>query len=354
MANNPAPPGAARRDRSGWPRLALGILRVGLSVLGMIFVLRLAQGSDPGAALRALPAWSLAVPLLAMLTNTALLALRHRLALGALGLRLPFTGLLSLHLQSSFAGLLLPRGGADLVRLTALGRATGAVESVVAAGALLRLTDLVTWAGFLLFFLASGPWPGLGLLELGAAVFVGLAVTVVLGAVLLRAAGRWSGPRVARLPWIGPRILAFAAALSLGLRQRGLGLRVALLGLPMAGINVLSVSALLEAAGAELGLARAFGLVPAMDAALSLPITLGGVGVREAIFVLVGGSLGLTEPASLAVAWLRWSGEIGRGLIGGLLALVTGAPRLGRTAGAGPAGADRGLGAQQADPPLSS
>ena len=326
----PPPQGAKTEGyRSPKRSIVLGFgLRLAVTALAIGLVWRSAAGADPGAALGLIPRWIWPVPLLIMLINTGILAVRHQLCLQATGLRLPLAQIALLHLRSAFAGLILPRGGADLVRLTALARATGAPEAVVAASLLLRLIDLAVWIGMLTLFLAMGPWPGLEGLQLG----VGLFVCAAVGAFGLIAVGLRAGPQLGRLPrigpWLSPRIGRFIAAMRLGLAERALTLRVALLSLPMAVLNVLSVSLLLNHVGANLSVHRAMGLVPAMDAMLSLPVSLGGVGVREGVFVVVGGAIGVPKGAALTVAWLRWSGELGRGLLGGLSAALSRGPWL--------------------------
>jgi uncharacterized membrane protein YbhN (UPF0104 family) len=323
---SPAPPPTDPTPPPRWRARAMLALRVGISVAGLIYLLDWEVLSGLDAVVHQLPRWVWGVPLLTTLTNTTLLTVRHRLALEATGLRIPYWALFTLHLRSSFAGLVMPRGGADLVRLTALTQATGQLEAVLAAGLLLRLADLATWLGFLTLFLALRPWPGLEVLEIGVMVFVlagAAGVGIALWLVLL---GQRAAPVLGRLPWIGGRVAGLVRALNLGLRQRRIAVQVLLLGLPMATLNVLSVSLLFQAAGAELSALRAFGLVPAMDAAMSLPIALGGIGLREGVFAMVGGTLGLTQGQAYTLAWLRWSGELGRGLLGGLSTLVGGRP----------------------------
>jgi hypothetical protein len=46
--------------------------------------------------------------------------------------------------------------------------------------------------------------------------------------------------------------------------------------------------------------------------------------LRESVFILVGESFGLTAPVALAIAWTRWTGELSRGLLGGLSLLIAG------------------------------
>jgi hypothetical protein len=52
-----------------------------------------------------------------------------------------------------------------------------------------------------------------------------------------------------------------------------------------------------------------------------LPVTLSGVGVREGVFVHALARFGATEELAVAIALTRWTGELGRAAVGGLMAL---------------------------------
>ena len=62
-------------------------------------------------------------------------------------------------------------------------------------------------------------------------------------------------------------------------------------------------------------------LFPLIDFLVSLPISLNGVGVRESVYPLLLASHGLGMDVALAVAWTRWTGEIFRAGVGGILFL---------------------------------
>ena len=311
-------PGAAR------PRLRkrmLAIARIGLTGVAIAWVGSRVPIASWEQALAALPRWAWLVPSAAMAINTLLLAERHRLALLAVGHAVPRGGLVLLHLRSAFAALALPRGGADLTRIAVLARQTGDPEAVLAAALHLRVVDLALWVGFLGAFLTQGPWPGLGGLELAAAVVSAGGVVVGLG---LPLAVWLAGPAVSRVPRIGPRLVRMVEALRSAARAWKISLQLLALGLPMAVVNILSVTLLFQAGGAAAWSVRDALIVPAMDAVLALPVTIGGVGLREAVFLEVGAVLGLPGPVALAIAWTRWSGELSRALVGGLSLVMPG------------------------------
>ncbi|MBL8617832.1 MAG: flippase-like domain-containing protein [Deltaproteobacteria bacterium] len=296
-------------------------LRAAVTVAATWWVVHRLPAGELGSISEALPRWTLAMPSAVMAVNTMLLAERHRTALAALGHAVPLGELVLLHLRSAFAALVLPRGGADLTRVAVLARQTGDLEGVLAAALHLRVVDLGLWIGLLVVFLLQGPWPGLRALELAAAAVIGAGIGIL---VALPVGVRLAGDRVGRLPWIGARALRIVEALRAAAGAGRATLRIAALGLPMALGNIASVSVLFWAAGVEIPLPRQIGLVPAMDAVLSLPITVGGVGLRESVFILVGESFGIAAPAALAIAWTRWTGELSRGLVGGLSLWISG------------------------------
>ncbi|MFM2243994.1 MAG: Lysylphosphatidylglycerol synthase region [Pseudomonadota bacterium] len=318
------PPGAAApADPRGSALRAWGLrgARVAVTAGALWWVLSRLPDGGFAAISAALPRWTLLVPSLTMGLNTLLLAERHRAALGVVGHVVPRGDLVLLHLRSAFAALVLPRGGADLTRVAVLSRQTGDLEGVLAAALHLRIVDLALWITLLVVFLVQGPWPGLRALELaaGAVIAAGIGLLVALP-LAIRLAGGWVG----RLPWVGGRALRVVGALRAAAGAGGATARIAALGVPMALGNIASVSALFWAAGVEIPLPRQVGLIPAMDAVLSVPITVGGVGLRESVFILVGESFGLTAPVALAIAWTRWTGELSRGLLGGVSLLIAG------------------------------
>ena len=102
----------------------------------------------------------------------------------------------------------------------------------------------------------------------------------------------------------------------------GDGRRLALAGaltLPLSAGNIAAAWVALHAYGLTLPLSDALALVPAMDSVILLPITVSGVGLREGVFVYVLRDMGVTEAAAVAMALTRWTGELGRSALGGVL-----------------------------------
>jgi hypothetical protein len=294
-----------------------------LRVLGTAAALGwLVHRVDLRAAARAallVPAPVLVLPITLMTINTAIHGWRWSLLLGAAGAPVGWVHCTGIGLRASFVGAVSPSGGADLARVAWLSAHTGRPDAVVAAMLVARLLELVPWAALLgwgLLGALDGRWPAL---QAAAAAALGaFGVTLIVGALIVRRGAALAG----RLRWLQAPALRVAGALD---RLRHAPGRLAL-ATGLAGVaalhNVLSVWSLLRAA-APPGQAPAFGLalglVPAMDAVISLPVTINGVGLREAVFLLAATPLGIPEATALGLALVRWSGELGRALLGGAL-----------------------------------
>ena len=295
-------------------------LRTGLRILVTLAALGwLATRIDPVRVwyhLREVPLPTLATPFAALMGTAALHATRLTLLLGACRLELPWLRVFSIMLRASFVGAVSPRGGADIARVAWLSRATGQVEPVLATAFVGRVLDLVPWLSMLLWGLWSGALSAHPPLEASAALFSALFVGVLGMTLLLGAMGE---PLARRLPWFSDRALLVARATRMLGHAPATLTAVTLLGMGVGALNVLSVYVVATTLGAELTIPDAIGVVPAMDTVISLPVTISGVGLREGVFVLAFESRGLSADAAIAAAWTRWSGELGRALLGGVL-----------------------------------
>lgn len=284
------------------------VLRVlfAVALLGFVF-----SRVDPGAALDVVaraPAWAFAVPVALLFANSLLHAARLRLLVPSDGPGVPT--LLRIALLGNFFGLFLPSGGGEAAKVVALAPHVGGLERGFAVLGAARLMELVPWAFFLVWgalAVLPGHLPGFVPLAWGAAA--GMLAAALGGAVALRygevAARRLPGPialRVRRIASLSVPSLRVLACL--------------LLAVPFAALNVTVVWVILVAYGAPLSLATVFGVVPAADVLISLPITVAGVGVREGLFVHAFAAWGVAEPVALAVAFTRWSAELGRAAAG--------------------------------------
>lgn len=297
------------------------MVRVAITAAALGWLARTVDIESVTAALQRTPPLVLAVPLLALLANAAIHSLRLHLLLRATGHPVAYPAVVDIVLRATFVGAVSPRGGADVARIAWLTRHTQAVEPVVAAAVVGRLLDLIPWLGMLSYGLLSGVLDNTPVLAASATAFAAAFTGVLIAALLLGLAGE---AIAARLPVFRDRAVSIARATRLLGQRPRLLLGVTALSALVGALNVVSVSVVAAGFGATLPLSQAIGVVPAMDTVISLPVTISGVGLREGTFVLAFVPRGLTEDQAVAAALVRWSGELGRALIGGLVFLIGG------------------------------
>lgn len=314
--------------RTRLPRWLGPVVRLVLTVVAVAWISRSVRPGAALAELRAAPAWVFAVPAGLLFVNAGLHSLRLIVLLRGLGVRARVRDAFSAIVQAQFAGLVLPRGGGDVVKVAWLARATGRLDAVLAALAVARLIEVVPWLLLLLYGLAWGLPAAYPLLGTSAATFAGLFAGALAVSVLV---ARFGDRLAARLPFGRAPALRFAHALrALTAAPRALAL-ASLLVLPTAALNVLSVWLVLRGYGVPMPLAEAAAVVPAADTVISLPVTVAGLGLREGVFVTFLEPWGVPESRAVAAAFTRWTGELARAALGGVLFVASG--RLGRTPG---------------------
>lgn len=281
---------------------------------------------DLGAAvdvLAAAPWWAFGVPLGVLGCNAGVQALRYRLLFSAAGAHLSLWVALRVVLQSLFLGQVVPRGGADVFRVMWLRQATGQTATTLAVLLVTRVFEVTVLGSLLVYGLwwgvaARWPWVGASA-ALFASAFVGVGGFAVAVGVF--------GDRL--IEWVPFELLKrqgrqFLAAV----RQMGQDRRrvawAAVLTLPLSAGNLIAAWTVLTAYGVVLELSETLALVPAMDSVILLPVSVSGIGLREGVFVHVLGGLGVTEATAVAMALSRWSAELGRAALGGVLFLAGG------------------------------
>lgn len=298
------PPPQPRRGLPPWLSLVLRLLVVA-GLLAWI-----ASRVDLAAFARTLAAadarWLAAAGFLVVFAHLIAAWRWHRL-LRAAGSTWHFGRSLAVYAAGVFLGLFIPTGvGGDVYRLArvrgsgaglALGATTILLERAIGLFAL-----LVVGVGFVVAEPGTRPW--------GIAFGLGIAGGL-LGLIALAVPGGSErlAEALARLPRVGPPLAArLRATLPAAVVNR---LRGALPGTLL--LSLVNHAFLI---GVNLLLARGLGLaapwtaicatVPLVLLAAQIPITPGGLGVREAGYVLFLGRLGVGEERALALA-LSWA-----------------------------------------------
>lgn len=308
-------------------------LRTGVSVVLLVILVQRVHVSS------LLPRWNLSVGLwlgaaaLLTLFGIVLSTLRWRQVLSTLGLPTASRPLLSHYLAGQFVGNFLPSTiGGDVLRVSRLSAANGERPDTIASVVLERLTGWVVLP--VLTLVAMVVNPGLG--RLGTASAAAVTISVVTLGILAATLTAVGSPR------LGGRLAGtdgwsrFAGAIHLGFRRLRSNPSAALsvLGVGLAYQLVVVLTGLLaaKALGITLGPTAALAFLPAVAIAQVLPISLGGLGVREAALVLFLGPLGVPAASAVALGLLVYALNLVVSLLGAP-AFAIGGRALARPAG---------------------
>lgn len=283
--------------------LAAGLMALTFAVVDWrASVERLADAS-PGWTLAALVLTSLAIPVS---------ALRWRLLLDVLAPGLRFAAALRYTWIGAFFSTVLPSTvGGDVARL-ALARHAGGLAPVAASMVVDRALGLAV-----LLLLGVASVLASPSLVLGAEVPASappLALACLAAVALGLAAGRRTlAAGLGRLPFASSALVRKAAgkvgelatALATYRHSPRALLTGAALSLALNLVIVLFQFATIRAVGGEIPLAAVLVVAPAVTLIAGLPLSVNGIGVSEAAFVVLYGQAGLPAEVALAAALLR-------------------------------------------------
>ncbi len=275
------------------------------------------SGADGSWVLGAIVVNTLTVPLMAF---------RWKLLLSAKGIHDVSTAWLTrTYFVALFAGQFLPAAiGGDAVRAVELGRRTHDAPEAVASVLIDRLVGVVSLVGLAVVAYAAGGHSAGGTEVLIAEAVFGVAAAVVLALLFsprLRGfAARWLEPRVD-----GRRLAAgerFYDALHAYREHRATLGAVFALAVVVQVTRIFVIVMLVKALGLDdVTTSSIFATAPVLFAALILPVSLNGIGVREAVFVyFLRDSTTPAQAIALGVAFFAVGAATA--LIGALILLV--------------------------------
>lgn len=290
---------------------------VSTTLLALIFILL--PWAKVWAALRQLPPQVWLVVWIGFILGHALGVVKWRLFVNLGRASLRFTDAVQCYSAGLFANLCLPSiVGGDVLRMAMAGKMTRRPEAALWGGVLDRLTDITALAILVAVggLLAHSHLPGWG----GQLLTVGIVLSVVVSTLLL--------PFILRRPiasW--PRRIRRPVARSLvALRQ--------LRRRPSSAIGGLALSVLIQSSfvllnawlgwhiGVRVPLAVWFLVWPLAKVASLMPISLGGLAVREASLAALLGPFGVPLALGVLASLLWQSVLIAGGLAGGAVWLV--------------------------------
>jgi uncharacterized membrane protein YbhN (UPF0104 family) len=310
---------SARRDSSalrwlafaGRAALAFGLLAFLIATLPSGALWTALSGVSPGVWLASVAAF---------LGGHVVNASKWRMLLRAAGVGAAPLQVVRAHAAGLFANLCLPSlVGGDVVRLGLLARdgQAGAVALATLADRVIDTAALVALAALGAAWLPSALDPTARAVLAGAAGALALGTCGALAALAAVPPERWPGPleglaRKAREA-LGallarPRVAAGAFALSFGV-QGG-----------FVAINI----ALARATGIEIAAAAWLLVSPLAKLTALVPVSLGGIGVREATYVVLLAPFGVAAGPAIAQSLLWQAVLIAGGLVAGGAALALG------------------------------
>lgn len=261
--------------------------------------------------------------ILVLLARTPLMVLRWQLILRQLGLRLSWRRGTYVTLLSIFLGQFSPSGiGSDLARGLMIGSShgTGAVVSSLVTDRFYGIVSVILLALPPALIVVSGRMPvppGLGWFVIA---FSGVVLVFF---VVLRVAFPGDAHALSsRATGVLGRSAAYASQFAASCSDPALAGRSIVLSLLIQIAAVLSVILIGAATGIDLPLWGYFLVVPLIWLIASLPISLGGIGIREASFVALLPAFGVARPEALTFGVMVSIISVTSALAGALFALM--------------------------------
>lgn len=271
---------------------------------------------------------------LAAVLAVALSTIRWQQMLRALELPTDLPGLLSHTLAGLFVSNFLPTTvGGDVVRATRLAASNGQRRISAASVVLERLTGFIGLPVITLGALAASP----ELLQLGTASHLALALSLgplaALALFLAVAVNPSIGERLGARRWLG---LAMTVHLGLVRLQRHPALAAAVMVAGLAYQLMIVVAAWMaaQALGISVGWIAMLAFMPVVAIAQALPLSIGGLGLREGSLILLLGPLGVADSQAVALGLVMYGINLAVSLLG-VPAFLVGSRRL-PTASAAP------------------
>lgn len=291
--------------------------KVAVSVV-LVAVLARRYGADPAfrTALVRLDPVSFLVAEGLVAAGLVMSALRWRILCAARGLSLPFGQAVRLYFVGYFFNLFLPTTvGGDVSR--ALGTAGVAPLSVMAG---VILVERIVGFGCLLAvgIAASYGAPALDVVRPSLWIAAALYATAV--AALVAIPPSWNaGPRAER--WLGGALRAAQQVRAYGFRPRALGAAV-VLSLGWQIVLALANGALSRGLGGVAPLGSLLALIPVIQAVGMIPVSFGGLGVREMGYEVFFRRSGFDPAGAVALAACFLGVTLAVAVVGGILYLV--------------------------------
>jgi uncharacterized membrane protein YbhN (UPF0104 family) len=294
------------------------VLRVLISVAALGFLLWQIGLGETMAVLRSADLSLLLAAFLLFLVSLVVRAGRWAVLLRALELRVSFRRLVYLYFIGTFYNSFLPSGfGGDVARAVELTQDTpppAAVGTVLVDRMTGLLVLLVIGLLALPFSIASLPLWLVWLLILVAGGGLVAGALILEGRLLLRVT-TWLPDRLS-LAGSGTLGRIYAAVSGCGWRAIGQALAISLI---FNLINILINFLCGRAVGIDLSLGYFFVTAPLISISLMVPVSIGGIGVRDWVVVALFDPVGVSSNTAASMSLSLYAVSAAAGLVGGLL-----------------------------------
>ena len=307
------------------PPFAVTVFRILVTLLLFTLLLRLVDFDQLVQVLETADLGLILGSFVILLLRLPFMGWRWHLILNHQGYQLSTAYLTKVTVVSVFFSLFLPTGsGGDIVRGIYLARGNIEPRATVTSIVFERFVGLFT-----LLAIAA---PSAGILAFWYPKYRGFALTIfalvgctALGLLVLNRLSGWLTP----LGTGGRPLGRFIDNIRLGLqemielaRQCTLITQVVVLTLLFQAVGIYSVYLLGLSLQADLDLVFYVVLVPIVWLAMMLPISIGGLGVREGAFVLLFSQVGMSGELALALSLLVLALTVAQSLLGGIVFLL--------------------------------
>ncbi len=250
----------------------------------LYFVLRKIDLRATWSILRTTNLFYFAAALVLYLAFVVFSTLRWRLLVAARGVSMPFFPLFKSFLASIFLGNVLPSGaGLDAARAFFLSRATSRVAEAIASVLIDRITSFIGLLLIVLIGIPLGVQGTAGYKYIAIALAVLIAGTTVL--LMLEPVHNLLSKLFQRIPY-GEKAMRLYDAFYAYRAHPGAVVRAVLITFLSQGALVINAMLCAKAIGESLPFFQALVYVPTINFLMIMPVSIGGIGVREGSFML--------------------------------------------------------------------
>jgi len=298
------------------------ILRIVISISLIALLLSRANLSELAEALKSTNIWYLLFALLLAFSQVFISAYRWQIMLSPKAIQVPLRSLMSIYLVGSLFNKFLPtKLGGDVVRGYELARFSGKAVDSAATVLMERIVGftalfVICWISLLFGFQrleGTSTLPIVGAMSL-AFVF---SLAVLFNARLMdktlsltRFVKRWN---------LEDRLKKVYNSLHSLTASKGVLLCAFVLSLVAQFVGIASTFLISKALGLNVSFVYFLTVVPIIWVITMVPISIGGLGVREGAFVLFFGQQGVSTENALLLSLLWWALTLVIGLVGGII-----------------------------------